>query len=105
MLAITANPAPQSAAPTGKWLILAGIVGIIAGVCGLAFQVAIDLTQYLFLDLLSGFNDPAFSGEQRLFAHEETRAAWWWLLLVVPLGGLVSVCRPIRATGRRRGHQ
>jgi chloride channel protein, CIC family len=72
-----------------KWLILASVIGAIAGVGAIAFFEALRLATAFFLGLLAGYHvpTPALEGNA---AGSATYARAWAIPLVVTLGGLLS---------------
>ncbi len=72
-----------------KWLILASVIGIIAGVGAIAFYEALRLATQLFLGDLARYEVPLPSGEGlRMGSAHYARP--WAIPLVVALGGLIA---------------
>lgn len=72
----------------GRTLLHAIVVGLAAGLLGVAFVRALDGLQYLLLEQLVGYTPLRASGEE---AHATVAAFRWWL--VIPLlfaGGLLA---------------
>lgn len=72
-----------------KWLILASIIGIIAGLGAVLFYEALSLATHFFLTYLAGYMIPTPAGEGN-FAGSAHYARPWAIPLVVILGGLLS---------------
>lgn len=72
-----------------KWLILASIIGIIAGLGAVLFYEALSLATHFFLTYLAGYKIPTPAGEGN-FAGSAHYARPWAIPLVVVLGGLLS---------------
>jgi H+/Cl- antiporter ClcA/CBS domain-containing protein len=72
-----------------KWLILASVIGSIAGVGAIVFYEALRLATAFFLGLLAGYHvpTPALEGNA---AGSSSYARPWAIPLVVTLGGLLS---------------
>ena len=71
-----------------KWLPIAVLIGIVAGVGAIVFFWAIQAATQLFLGQLVGYLPPSPAGEGNLGITNMARP--WVLPLVVALGGLVS---------------
>jgi len=75
----------------GKWLFLAVLIGIVAGLGAALFQVALDFVAAWSWAGAIGFEPPGPGGEARLFDVHGGHGFLPWLLVLVPaLGGLVS---------------
>ena len=72
-----------------KWLLLASVIGLIAGLGAILFYAALSLATHLFLQVLAGYTVPTPSGEGNL-AGSAHYARAWAIPLVVVLGGLIS---------------
>ena len=75
---------------TGKWFLLAGMVGVIAGCGAIAFQTLVLVFQYLALENVAGFQPTRAFGEHELFTRPVTEFSPWMLVGVMALGGLIS---------------
>jgi len=71
-----------------KWLLIAGAIGIVAGLGAIVFYTAIDWSTGFFLGDLVGYLPPAPAGEGPTQLVPMARP--WLLPLVVALGGLIS---------------
>ena len=71
-----------------KWLPIAVLIGIVAGVGAIVFFWAIDAATQLFMGRLVGYLPPSPAGEGNLGITDMARP--WALPLVVALGGLIS---------------
>ncbi len=72
-----------------KWLILASVIGVIAGLGAILFYAALQEATHLFLGDLAGYQPPAPHGEGGgLGSGHYVRA--WAVPLTVVLGGLVA---------------
>ncbi|MCA9037608.1 MAG: chloride channel protein [Planctomycetaceae bacterium] len=75
---------------SGKWFLMATIVGIVSGCGAIAFQVAGQVVvRYVLLEY-SGFAPGEGHGEHALFESPETQFSFPMLLGVLTLGGLAS---------------
>ena len=72
-----------------KWLALASVIGVIAGLGAVVFYEALSLSTHFFLGYLAGYKVPTPAGEGNL-AGSAHYARWWAVPLVVALGGLVA---------------
>ncbi len=86
-----------------KWVVLGGVIGVIAGLGAVAFFEALKAATYLFLHLLAAFNPPQTVAEGAgLGSSRFTRP--WALPLVVGLGGLLSGLLVYRLAPEAEGH-
>lgn len=75
---------------TAKWFLLSALIGMVAGLGGIAFQI-IDQTVFHYgLELFAGYSPAEAAGESRLFAKPEVVLNPVGLLIVLAIGGLVS---------------
>ncbi len=72
-----------------KWLLLASVIGVIAGLGAVVFYEALGLSTHLFLGLLAGYRVPTPAGEGNA-AGSAHYARAWAIPLVVVLGALLS---------------
>ena len=72
-----------------KWLVLASVIGVIAGLGAVVFYEALSLATRFFLGFLAGYKVPTPAGEGNL-AGSAHYARWWAVPLVVVLGGLAA---------------
>jgi H+/Cl- antiporter ClcA/CBS domain-containing protein len=72
-----------------KWLVLGGIIGIIAGLGAIVFYEALSLATHFFLGVLAGYHAPSPAGEGG-GAGDAGYARPWAIPLVVVLGALLS---------------
>jgi CIC family chloride channel protein len=75
---------------TGKWFLLAALVGIVAGLGGIAFQFIEQTIFHFGLQLFAGYSPAEAAGEHRLFAEPVVVFNPVTLLVVLALGGLAS---------------
>ena len=72
-----------------KWLILASMIGVIAGLGAVVFYEALSISTHLFLGVLAGYHVPTPAGEGNAAGSAHfTRA--WAIPLVAVLGALGS---------------
>jgi H+/Cl- antiporter ClcA len=72
-----------------KWLILGGVIGVIAGLGAVVFYEALTLATRFFLDFLAGYTPPSPAGEGG-GAGSARFTRPWAIPLVVVLGALAS---------------
>ncbi len=88
----------------GRTLALSSLVGVVAGLGAILFQVLCHLTQWLVLERLAGYRQAGPAGEQALF-HGGTAPFHPWLLPLLPaLGGLVAGLIISRFAPEAAGH-
>ncbi len=73
-----------------RWLILATIVGVIAGLGAAGFFYALELCTSFLLGYLGGYYPLTAAGEPHLFFFSATSAVTWKIILIITLGGLIS---------------
>lgn len=72
-----------------KWLILASLIGVIAGLGAVVFYEALTSATHFFLGYLAGYSVPTPAGEGN-FAGSSHFIRPWAIPLVVIAGGLIS---------------
>jgi CIC family chloride channel protein len=72
-----------------RWLILATVIGAVAGCGAIVFYAALQLATHFFLGLLAGYHVPTPAGEG-LSAGSAHYARAWVIPLVVAAGGLLA---------------
>ncbi len=70
-----------------KWLLVAGLIGVVAGLGAIVFYEAIKWSTYLFLGLGAGYYPPGPLGEGQPVVREIARR--WMIPVVTTLGGLL----------------
>ncbi len=80
----------QHMTATGKWLLGFVLIGIIAGLGSILFQLLCNLGTHYLLDALAGYRPAAPAGEPELFEPTHTVFNRWVLLFLPALGGIVS---------------
>jgi CIC family chloride channel protein len=75
---------------SGKWMILSGLIGVVAGLGAIAFQLLSQATLYYTLGRIAGYHPPEPLGERALFRLAEQPFHPWLIVAVVTAGGLVS---------------
>jgi H+/Cl- antiporter ClcA len=72
-----------------KWLVLGGVIGVIAGLGAIVFYETLSLATHFFLGVLAGYHPPAPAGEGG-GAGDATFARPWAIPLVAVLGALAA---------------
>ena len=75
---------------TGKWFLLSSLVGTVAGVGAVLFQILGQLVTHFALTAVSGFTPGEAAGEQALFQHSSGAVSLALVVAMMGLGGLVS---------------
>ncbi len=75
---------------SGKWTALSIVVGVIAGLGGIGFQVVGQSVSYFTLERIAGYHPGEEAGEISLYPHAAVDFRPWMILPVIALGGLVS---------------
>jgi chloride channel protein, CIC family len=90
---------------TGKWLLLSVIVGAVAGVGAIAFDIANQSIHHLALERIAGYVPAETAGENRIVAvpaHPEFSPLS--LIAVISVGGFLSGLLVIRFAPEAEGH-
>jgi len=75
---------------SAKWMVLSALVGIVAGLGGIAFQITEQSVFRALSQGLAGFSPKEAAGETRLFADPHRPLSPAWLLAVLAVGGLAA---------------
>lgn len=76
---------------TGKWLILAAVVGVVAGIGAIAFDSLEQSIRCVALDRFAGYASTPADGEHHLFEPlTATSLSLWKLVVVLGIGGFLS---------------
>lgn len=75
---------------SGKWVLLSILVGIIAGLGAIVFQLVGQTVVEYTLVAFAGFAPGDAAGEHSVFGHDPGVLKPWMILLVMVLGGLAS---------------
>ena len=75
---------------TGKWFVLAAIVGFVSGLGAIAFQVLSQAVQHFVLEGLAGFHVGEAAAEYAFFGHGGGNFRPWMIIVVMGGGGLLS---------------
>jgi CIC family chloride channel protein len=75
---------------TGKWLLLAAVIGVVAGLGAIAFDASDQTIRHFALERIAGYVPAPTKGEHRLFEKPEGEFSPVKLLLVLAVGGLLS---------------
>ncbi len=74
----------------GKWFLLSGMIGIVAGLGAIVFQVLTQAVMHYTLADLAGLSPGEPDGEHALFPSVVRNFSPWMLVLIASLGGLAS---------------
>ena len=76
---------------TGKWLLLSVVVGAVAGLGVIVFDIASQsVRHFTVLEEIVGYAPPDPAGESRLFAVPKREFSPWKLIGVISVGGLLA---------------
>ena len=75
---------------TGKWFLLSGLIGIVAGLGAIAFQFLIQLVVHFALGEIAGYVPQETAGERSVFEHATTEFRPWLIVAVMIAGGAAS---------------
>jgi CIC family chloride channel protein len=75
---------------SGKWIVLASLVGVVAGLGAIAFEFLGQFVAHYSLGAFAGYTPPEAAGEHSLFEPAAGAFSPWLLVAVMAIGGLVS---------------
>lgn len=75
---------------TGKWFVLSGLIGVVAGLGAIVFQVLGQIVIKYTLVGIAGYSPPEAAGEHAFFHHSGLSFSPWLMVAVMTGGGLVS---------------
>ena len=88
----------------GKWFFLSAMIGIVAGLGAIAFQILSQLVLSVALNGIAGYAPHEPVGEFGFFGHVERDLVPWKLLAVMAGGGLVSGYLVFKFAPEAAGH-
>lgn len=74
----------------GKWILLASLIGVFAGLSAIAFDVLGQTVVRYTLTALAGYRPLGAAGEHARYHYEPDFFSPWMIVAVMALGGLVS---------------
>lgn len=74
----------------GRWIVLASLVGVVAGAGAIAFQVLTQVVVRCSLVEFAGYAPREAAGEEVLFGAPTQEFSPWMIAAVMTLGGLIS---------------
>src|SRR5215471_3229148 len=89
---------------TGKWFLLSALIGIVAGLGAITFQLAIQLVVHFALGNIAGYVPQETAGERSIFEHPTTEFRPWLIVGVMIAGGLASGFLVYRFAPEAEGH-
>lgn len=89
---------------SAKWFLLSALVGIVAGIGGIAFNAAEQTVFRYTSQAIAGFSPQEAAGEHRLYREPNTSFSPMKLLLVLAGGGLVAGWLVYRFAPEAEGH-
>lgn len=75
---------------TGKWLVLAALVGVVAGCGAIAFDSLEQCIRHVALEQIAGYSPAPAEGEHHLFERQPANLSLYRLIVVLGIGGLLS---------------
>ncbi|MBS0203598.1 MAG: chloride channel protein [Planctomycetes bacterium] len=75
---------------SGKWFVLSSLIGVVAGLGAIVFQVASQSVLHFTLVQFAGYAPAEPAGEHALFPHSPMDLSVWMIVAVMAAGGLVS---------------
>lgn len=89
---------------TGKWFVLATLVGLVGGIGAVLFQLLCQVVLHYGLGAVGGYYPPEPLGEHSWFHAGAAEPSVWRILLVMVLGGLFSGCLVYTLAPEAEGH-
>jgi len=77
---------------SGKWFVLSVLIGIVAGLGAIVFDVLTQFVEHNSVVSIAGFDHPQTVGEHSIYKSKEDKSDFspWLMLVVITLGGLGS---------------
>jgi CIC family chloride channel protein len=75
---------------SGKWFVLSTVIGVVAGLGAISFQVASQTVMHFTLAQIAGYTPREPAGEHSVFQHQERALSPWLIVAVMAGGGLLS---------------
>lgn len=88
----------------GKWMVLAALIGLVAGLGAIVFQALIHTTQHYALNVAAGFIMTKAEAEYSHIPEVEGTLAPWGLLAVLTCGGFLAGWLTWRFAPEAAGH-
>ncbi len=88
----------------GKWILLASLVGMVAGLGAIVFDVLGQTVTRYTLTQFAGYTPLEAAGEHARFAHVNQSLSPWMLVAIMTLGGLVSGVIVFKFAPEAEGH-
>ncbi len=90
---------------TGKWLLLSVVVGAVAGIGAIVFDITSQSIRHIALERIAGYVPAETAGENRIFAvPTDPQFSPLCLIAVISVGGLLSGLLVIRFAPEAEGH-
>lgn len=89
---------------SGKWIVLSVLIGLVAGVGAIVFQLLIQLVQQAGLARFAGYVPPDAVSEQTVFSEPVATFYPWAIVAVMAVGGLLSGWLVYRFAPEAEGH-
>ncbi|MCA9554339.1 MAG: chloride channel protein [Myxococcales bacterium] len=94
----------ERATRVGRLIALTAVVGVIAGLGGIVFEVLTEFLKHHLLDGLAGYHPPGPAGQSELFEPYPTPFRPWILAILPVLGGLVGSALVLWVAPEAEGH-
>ncbi len=75
---------------SGKWFLLSALIGVVAGIGAITFQLASQTVLHFTLERVAGYTPQEPAGEHRFFERPRGEFSPWLIVAVMAGGGLVS---------------
>lgn len=73
-----------------KWFVLSSVIGVVAGLGAITFQVASQAVIHYTLSQFGGLSPREPAGEHAYFEHQQGTFSPWMVVLTMTVGGLIS---------------
>lgn len=74
----------------GNLLGMGFVIGVVAGLGAIVFNLACATASHYFLDVVAGYRQATPAGEKHYFEPSDTEFSVWWIPALAALGGLLS---------------
>ncbi len=89
---------------TGKWFFLSGLIGIVAGLGAVVFQLAIQVVIHFALGQVAGYFPSETASDRPLFENTDAPFRPWAILAVITIGGAASGFLVYKFAPEAEGH-
>jgi CIC family chloride channel protein len=89
---------------SGKWFALSAVVGVVAGMGAIAFQLLSQSVLHFTLVFIAGYSPQEPAGEHSFYVHEQRSLSPWRIVFVMAGGGFASGIIVYKFAPEAEGH-